>query len=139
PDFIPKEFSQDTARERLQAAGWIDPDKLDPLQRLIDNGVVREKTRGAFYRVRFELDPIAEFLSAAAWVEECGSNESLWADLFSRIDAQDGSRGSPKGFLQALLESCVSKEANWGLRDQAIADISRRLNLDPTDPATLAK
>jgi photosystem II stability/assembly factor-like uncharacterized protein len=89
-DFIPKEFSMQSARESLRAAGWTDPEKLDPVQRLIDNGVLVEKKRGGFHVLRFELDPIAEFLSAAAWAEQCGSRISDWQDLKKRSASAPG-------------------------------------------------
>lgn len=89
-DFIPKEFSKEIARERLRAAGWTNPEKLDPIQRLLDNGVIIEKKAVlAIHRMRFALDPIAEFLAAAAWTEEC-SNNQLWNDLEQRSIAAPG-------------------------------------------------
>jgi photosystem II stability/assembly factor-like uncharacterized protein len=80
-NFIPKEFSMKAARESLRAVGWIDPEKLDPVQRLIDNGVLVESKRGGFYALRFEVDPIAEFLSAAAWAERCGTCVLDWQEI----------------------------------------------------------
>jgi hypothetical protein len=89
-DFVPKEFSKDSARDRLRAAGWTDTDELDPIQRLLDSGVLTEKKTGGYYALRFELDPIAEFLAAAAWAKECGSNAGLWADLKRKSAAASG-------------------------------------------------
>jgi photosystem II stability/assembly factor-like uncharacterized protein len=89
-DFIPKEFSMPSARESLRSGGWTDPEKLDPVQRLIDNGVLVEKKRGGFHALRFELDPIAEFLSAAAWAEQCGARIADWQDLKKRSASAPG-------------------------------------------------
>jgi len=80
-DFIPKEFSRGAARDRLQSAGWTDKRGPDPVQRLLDNGVLTERKCLSNYWLRFQLDPIAEFLSAAAWAEDCGRNIDLWTNL----------------------------------------------------------
>jgi photosystem II stability/assembly factor-like uncharacterized protein len=71
-DFIPKEFFRDDAMGVLKENGWAEPQKLDPVQRLIDNFILREKTAAGFSRLRFELDPIAENLAAAHYVRTCG-------------------------------------------------------------------
>jgi len=70
-NFIPKEFFRDDASELLKENGWAEPHKLDPVQRLIDNGILKEWTGGGFSRLRFVLDPIAENLAAAHYVRAC--------------------------------------------------------------------
>ena len=55
----------------LKENGWADPQKLDPVQRLIDNGILMEKTAGGFSRLRFVLDPIPENLAAAHCARMC--------------------------------------------------------------------
>jgi hypothetical protein len=77
-DFIPKEFFRDDAMGLLKENGWGDPQKLDPVQRLIDNGILIEKTALGFQRLRFALDPIAENLAATHYVRACrGAAECL--------------------------------------------------------------
>jgi hypothetical protein len=89
-DFIPKEFPKESARGRLIAAGWANPERLDPIQRPLDNGLIIEKTVVAVRVLRFVLDPIAEFLAAASWSEECGNDPTRWDDLESKCQAASG-------------------------------------------------
>jgi len=67
-NFIPKEFYRRDAMALLKQNGWSQPQELDPVQRLIDNNIVKETTK---LRLRFDLDPIAENLAAAEYVRTC--------------------------------------------------------------------
>ena len=98
-NFVPQEFSRDEAREILAAMGWKEPDKLDPLQRLIDNGVVIEKSAAATMILRFALDPVAEFLAATAYAKDCGTAYNCWAKLIAQVRDR-GEKAA--GFLTAL-------------------------------------
>ena len=82
PNFIPKEFAPEAAREALKKIGWVRFDGVDPIERLKANGVIVQKQIGAYSRLRFVLDPIAEFLAAFAYAEECGANEEAWKQKF---------------------------------------------------------
>jgi hypothetical protein len=77
-DLVPREFLKSAARTTLSALGWDDPSKLDPIARLIENGVLREATAGTDNLLRFTLDPTAEFLTAFALAKECGTDIVKW-------------------------------------------------------------
>ena len=94
-NFIPKEFFRDDATGLLKENGWAEPQKLDPVQRLIDNGILAEKTALGFRRLLFALDPIAENLAAAHYVRTCRRDAECLKKL--RNDA-----AKAPGFLAAV-------------------------------------
>jgi len=94
-DFIPKEFFRDDATGLLKEDGWAEPQKLDPVQRLIDNGILIEKTALGYRRLRFALDPIAEHLAAARYVRSC-RRDAEWLRKLKNDAA------SAPGFLAAV-------------------------------------
>jgi photosystem II stability/assembly factor-like uncharacterized protein len=94
-DFIPKEFDAGRAVTELKKEGWTDPQKINPVQRLLDNGILIPKGELINRRLKFVLDPIAEHLAAAAYLQELG-RDSVRLDLL-----RDRARNAP-GFLVAL-------------------------------------
>jgi photosystem II stability/assembly factor-like uncharacterized protein len=98
-DFIPKEFFPDEAAAKLREAGWTDPQKLDPVRRLLDNGILIEKGPLVSRRLRFVLDPIADSLAAVAHVRECKGDPACLDKL--RADA-----AKAPGFLAAVDLAC---------------------------------
>ena len=89
-DFIPKEFFKDDARETLKQNGWTDQTKTDPLQRLVDNGILLEKIVVGHPRMRFVLDPVAENLAASAYVRQCKGNVQCLDELTSKASVSAG-------------------------------------------------
>jgi hypothetical protein len=94
-DFIPKEFHPHEAAVRLKEAGWADAQKLDPVRRLLNNGILIEKGPLVSRRLRFVLDPIADSLAAVAYLREYGNDPALVDKL--RADA-----ARAPGFLAAI-------------------------------------
>jgi hypothetical protein len=94
-DFIPKEFDAAGATTELKNEGWGDPEKIDPTQRLLDNGILISKAELMNRRLKFVLDPIAEYLAAAAHLQEV-RHDSIALDLL-----RDRARNAA-GFLTAL-------------------------------------
>jgi hypothetical protein len=94
-DYIPKEFSKEQAIAALAAGGEMVTAASNPLVRLKLNGVLLEKAGGFVTRFRFSLDPMAEFLAAAAYADECRKDSTQWEAILSQ------SNGAP-GFQVAL-------------------------------------
>ena len=89
-DFIPKEFFKDDARNALKQSGWTEQTKTDPIQRMVDNGILLEKTVVGHVRLRFVLDPVAENLAASAYVRECRGNVRCLDELSSNAHVSPG-------------------------------------------------
>jgi hypothetical protein len=78
--FMPSEFSRKEARSVLTLVKEI-PIGTDPIERLVENGVLVEYQVGSSSVLSFLLDPIAEYLAAMAWARECGRVEERWRGL----------------------------------------------------------
>jgi hypothetical protein len=101
PNYVPKEFSPEAAREALKSDGWTSFDPIDPVERLQSNGVLFQREIGAYTRYRFALDPIAEFLGAFAYAEECGANRDSWNQILESSAAAPGFQSALKLIRQA--------------------------------------
>jgi len=87
-DFVPKEFSRSDAIEEIG-----EPEhNSDPVRRLVLNTVLIEKQGGRESRLRFALDPVAEFLAAVWYGERCGSDRGKWDEIKNRAVIAPGFR-----------------------------------------------
>ena len=110
PNYSPKEFTREAAQEALKSRGWASFDRIDPIERLKSNGVLFQKEIGAYTRFRFALDPIAEFLGAFAYAEECGSNRDSWKRTFENSAAAPGFQIALK-----LIRQAYAAHLGWNL------------------------
>jgi hypothetical protein len=106
-DFTPRELRKSRARRILQT---FDTKGTDCIHRLTVNGVIRETTVGLDSSLRFVLDPMAEFLAAWAFAEECGDNEYLWSILWNKVMSSKA-----PGFKMALflVHKTFGRSCNW--------------------------
>jgi hypothetical protein len=65
-DYIPKEFTRDRGLQSLKTDVADLPSGIDPLRRLVANGMLLSREIGATTFFRFSLDPIAEFLASGS-------------------------------------------------------------------------
>ena len=100
-DFIPKEFTRDAAVDALAAAGETVTSGCDPIERLRLNGIMVERQGGLYVQLRFALDPVAEFLAAAAHGEECGQDTDKWENLLRKSQTAPGFQSALKLVRQA--------------------------------------
>lgn len=107
-DFIPKEFSKQQAVAALVAGGEAVTNSSDPIIRLTLNGVLLEKPGGLVTKFRFSLDPIAEFLAAAAYADECGENREKWETILTQSNGAPGFQIALKLVRQAYAENQAS-------------------------------
>jgi hypothetical protein len=101
-DCIPKEFTRELAQECIKAEIPDLPQGLDPLRRLVANGVLLSKNVGGTTFFRFELDPIAEFLGAEAYLEIHTDDSGFSKELPERSK-------NAAGFHNALLITIESR------------------------------
>ena len=81
-------------------------------------------------RIRFELDPLAEYLAALDAVEEYAGDEYGWREFFSQADAKPGAPDTIRGFLLAVRDCCLSKNDELQIPAWVIAELSKRCGLD---------
>ena len=105
-NYIPKEFTREQATECIRTNLPTLPQQIDPLQRLIGNGVLMFKWVGAKAIYRFALDPVAEFLAAETYFDGCDSNSSCLENLLE-------SSNRAQGFHNALLLTIQARDATF--------------------------
>jgi photosystem II stability/assembly factor-like uncharacterized protein len=96
-NFIPRDFTMASARDRLKCPPGNHP---DPILRLIENGILVKREYGSDIFLRFSLDPIAEYMAAMALAKRFGNNQNELVLLDQKID-ELGEKAL--GFKQAFL------------------------------------
>jgi HEAT repeat protein len=87
-------------------------------------------------RLRFSLDPLAEYLAGLYLVKKYGDNEQLWRDFFIQIDAQSSDPETTKGFVRALLDCYLAKAKEYNLPDFLLQELKQRTNFDAATSGT---
>jgi len=62
-------------------------------------------------RIRFRIDPLAEYLAGIHLVEQYGENEAKWRGFFKLATSITRSPENIKGFLLALRDCCTAENA----------------------------
>lgn len=81
-------------------------------------------------RIRFALDPLAEYLAALHLVETYEGNEELWRDFLSRATAIPGSPEGTKEFLLAVRDCCLARSGEVGVPDFVPEELGKLAGLD---------
>jgi hypothetical protein len=103
-NFIPKEFTRSAALAALSSAGETVTAACDPVERLKLNGILKEKQGGMDVQLRFELDPVAEILAAAAYGDDCGHDPQKWAALLEQSATAPGFQSALKLVRQSYWQ-----------------------------------
>lgn len=91
-------------------------------------------------RVKFSLDPLAEYLAAFHILEENRGSEQRWSEFLDQVDQAGAPAGiftSIKGFLLAVRDCCLVEADEAGIsaaadRLRSVAqELGRRSGLDP--------
>lgn len=126
---VPSDVSRGTVLEQL---GGDDAEgRLDYLESALHLVQTIGPTRD---RVRFTIDPLAEYLAAIFFIEARAADKSEWGKMLDRLQ-QDA--GTVRGFATALIE--CSREPRYGElipaeSEKALADLRARLNPDAEAP-----
>ena len=82
-------------------------------------------------RVRFLLDPLAEYLAGLSRVEFCGGDEAKWRGFLAEANAKEGAPEAIKGFLLAVRDCCLARAKEAGVPGFVERDLAARAGLDP--------
>jgi len=97
---------------------------LEQKLRLVETiGVARD-------RVRFALDPLAEYLAGLYLVEQYRDNEGSWRDMLAKADDTPGAPNAIKGFLSALGDCCIVKGPDHHVPAFVAEELARRAGMD---------
>jgi HEAT repeat protein len=81
-------------------------------------------------RVRFALDPLAEYLAGMKVVEKNKGTKRDWERFIERADAMPGAPETVKGFLLAVRDCCLEME-DARVPDFVPEELGKRGGLDP--------
>jgi HEAT repeat protein len=81
-------------------------------------------------RVKFTLDPLAEYLAGLYVVEHYRDNEKLWRDFFAGADRAPGAPNTIGGFLLALRDCCLAKGPELRVPAFVTEELAKRSGLD---------
>jgi HEAT repeat protein len=89
--------------EKTRASKLLDhlEKRLDLVRRV---GMSRE-------RIRFSLEPLAEYLAGMRIAESSGTDEEKWKELISSLKGVKRQNGNGLGFINALQDCCLTKYA----------------------------
>jgi photosystem II stability/assembly factor-like uncharacterized protein len=107
-ELVPTDFRRDDAVEKLERAGLVSGERF--IDRLISNGIIQERIVANLRILRFQLDPVAEYLTAIANCRELGTNKASWRKKIAQITAMPGYPEDVRGFLTALTVCYTSYE-----------------------------
>lgn len=80
-------------------------------------------------KIRFNVDPLAEYLAAMYLVEENKYSDEKWNKFFDSISSKPGYPESIKGFLLAVHDCCVTDEFKDAVPDFALKKLSKIMEL----------
>ena len=81
-------------------------------------------------RVRFALDPLAEYLAGLYLVEQYRDNEGSWRDILAKADDALDAPNAIKGFLLALGDCCIVKGPDHHVPAFVAEELTRRASMD---------
>jgi hypothetical protein len=83
-------------------------------------------------RIRFTLDPLAEYLAALQVMENSGEDEQSWCKLLAETACVDFE--TIKGFLLALIDCCQTKGNDVKVPNSVLRELVRQQSA--SKPAT---
>ncbi|MBV9265395.1 MAG: hypothetical protein JO061_04420 [Acidobacteriaceae bacterium] len=82
-------------------------------------------------RLRFVLDPLAEYLASMHLMDSYGSDERRWLKLVDRINAAPGAPHAVEGFLVALGDCCRVKGSERRIPSSVLCELEKHLHPKP--------
>lgn len=104
PNFIPSEFDFEKGEEALSKVKLVD-NPGDVIMTMISANLLIERMGVSGRRVRFRLDPVAEYLAAIRNTKKFGSIE-LWQEHLTNLTTFHKIQGDTQGYVIALME-CI--------------------------------
>lgn len=88
-------------------------------------------------RIRFALDPLAEYLAGIHLVDKNGKDEQAWRNFIAQVDEQGGVLEDIKGFLLAIRDCCLPNETDAPVPSFVADELAKRAGLPPENKKKL--
>jgi hypothetical protein len=118
-DAVLQALGGDAAEDKIK---YIE-EKLQFIQVL---GVARD-------RVKFSLDPLAEYLAGLHLVENYRGNEESWRQFLAQASTAFGATDKIKGFLLAVRDCCLAKGPDLNVPSFVAEELAKQAGLDFRD------
>jgi hypothetical protein len=99
---IPTDFRPDDARAALTARSFAADEADTFISQLIANGVVEQRHFGGLPLLRFNLDPVAEYLAAIDHIDQLRADRGGWSGFMAQLQQTDGYPTRIEGLLRAV-------------------------------------
>jgi photosystem II stability/assembly factor-like uncharacterized protein len=99
-DLVPTDFRREQAERRLGESRLDSAHSLT--DRLIANGVVQERLVAGLSMLRFQFDPVAEYLAAIAKCRTLGHDKAPWLTMIAELTTMQSYPDVIRGYLSAL-------------------------------------
>jgi hypothetical protein len=101
-NYVPKEFEESALKMMLSRKhpGLTS----DPVQRFIDNGIISKRPSGNKYYLRFDLDPLAEYLAASKAYDDVKGDRTKMKELISKVKKLGNDANGFKTAFEQIVE-----------------------------------
>jgi hypothetical protein len=100
-DLVPTDFRREFAEQQLVSEGIAQGSVL--VDRLIANGVLDETEIAGLSILRFQFDPVAEYLGAISQCRSLGTDGARWIAMITQLIDMKSYPDGIRGYLNALV------------------------------------
>lgn len=109
-------------------------EKGEPILKYLDRRLRVVQTVGAGRdRVRFGLDPLAEYMAGMHLMDVNGEDEQAWLDFLTRVDESGGAPEDVKGFLLAVRDCCLARGEDVRCLRTVADELAKRAGVSPDE------
>jgi hypothetical protein len=80
-------------------------------------------------KIRFDLDPLEEYLAALHQVELRGNDKKEWLKFFAMADKMPDAPEKTQGFLRAVYDCCAARKSEFKIPDSVFQGLAERTGL----------
>jgi hypothetical protein len=125
-NLIPQDFLPQDAADALRQDGAGNQEEA-LLSRLIASGVVERRTPGGLAVLRFNLDPVAEYLAAIKRVFTMkAATREEWQSYLSSLEKINNYPHGPEGYLTALATCYKAYKNEFSLPEVTVEKLQSR-------------
>jgi hypothetical protein len=112
-DYVPRAFYSDAAHRELSARFGPNADAI--FDSLTKSGLLDKSSFAGTTKLRFGLDPVAEYLAAFFWLDRLRNDSDQWTDWTDGLQKVQGYPAGIQGFLSAVTECCVRYRSHFNV------------------------